>query len=71
MAQVSLQVINFLLHDFGIFLLGDMATTPRMALTSMGSMYTSPPGLSFTQVHGSDLDVETPWILLGLNLNLP
>ena len=40
MAQAFLQVINFLLHGFGIFLLGEMATTLRMALASMGSVYT-------------------------------
>ena len=40
MAQASFQVINFLLYGFGIFFMGEMATTPRMALTSMGSMYT-------------------------------
>ena len=53
MAQASLQVINFLLHSFGIFLLGEMVTTPRMALTSMGSMYASlpiSPLLKFTEV---------------------
>ena len=52
-AQASLQVINFLLHGFGIFLLGEMATTLRMALASMGSMYTPlpvSPLLKFTKV---------------------
>ena len=29
----------FLLHGFGIFLLGEIATTLRMALASMGGMY--------------------------------
>ena len=40
MAQASFQVINFLLHGFGIFLMGEMTTTPRMVPTSMGSMHT-------------------------------
>ena len=53
MAQASLQVINFLLYGFGIFLMGEMATIPRMALASMGSMYTPllvSPLLKFTEV---------------------
>ena len=53
MAQAFLQVINFLLHGFGIFLLGEMATTLRMALASMVSMYTPllvSPLLKFTKV---------------------
>ena len=69
MVQAPLQVINLLLHVFGILLMRDVAFTPRLTLIGVGSMYTF--GLSFTQIHGNDLDVKTPWILLGLSLNLP
>ena len=30
-----------------------------------------PPGLSFAQVHGNDLDAKSLWILLDLDLILP
>ena len=43
-AQASLKVINLLLHVFDILLMRDVAFTPRLTLTSVGS----------------DLDAETP-----------
>ena len=39
--QLSLQMINLLLHGFGILFMREVTTTPRMALTSVGSMHTS------------------------------
>jgi len=36
-------MINLLLLGFGIFLMREVATTPRMAPTSMGSMHTPLP----------------------------
>ena len=40
-AQLPLQMINLLLHGFGILFMREVATTPRMAFTGVGSMHTS------------------------------
>ena len=42
-AQLPLQMFDLLLHGFGIFLVREVATTPRMASTSVGSMHTPLP----------------------------
>ena len=39
-AQLPFQMVNLLLHGFGIFLMREVATTPRMAFTSVDSMHT-------------------------------
>ena len=53
MAQAPLQLINLLLHVSGILLMRDVAFTPRLALTGMGSMYISlliPSSFKITEV---------------------
>ena len=41
MAHASLKVINLLLHVSGILVMRDVAFTPRLTLTGVGSMHTS------------------------------
>ena len=41
MAQASLKVINLLLHVSNVLLMKDVAFTPRLTLTGVGSMHTS------------------------------
>ena len=41
MAQASLKVINLFLHVSSILLIRDVAFTPRLTLTSVGSMHIS------------------------------
>ena len=43
---------------------------PENGSCQYGQYVHSLPSLSFAQVHESDLNVETPWILLDLNPNL-
>ena len=43
MAQASPKAINLLLHVFGILLMRDVAFTPRLTHTGVGSMHTSLP----------------------------
>jgi len=52
-------MINLQQHVLSIFLMGEVAPTPRLAPTSMGSMH-SLPGPFFVQDYKSDLDTETP-----------